>query len=598
MSIDIKTLHLRGCLGALALMATIPFLMAHHYHPIPSFFQEWIAAAFSLIALTALLRRPQGAPLEVPEITLLPVGLMLIAVIQWLFHPDPLTDRLLMFGIYMVWTIFLTILGRHLAKTVGLTTMADVLATALVIGTLLESLTGAIQLAGVARMPWFFPALAGGVRGNLAQPNNFADYLWVGAASAIYLRSRGLLGNIATAGSLVILLPFGVLSGSRSIWLYGIALMAMSLAWTRKASDSPAKALRNWSIGILVGSILFQLLFNEIKDIYLWNVTTSGSRMTENTYAPIRLVLWRMALEGFLENPWLGIGFGQYTRYFHLHVLNVMPFHLSGLPEHAHNILFQLLVEMGLGAGTLLLVLSIRWGLGIARNRLTPEVWWVAAVAAILTIHANLEYPLWYGFFLAIAAIIAGAASPSNLVLQVGRTTPYILTAFLVLSGLALDNLYRDYGLLEDTLNGRIEASSPAERQEKTDQALRQLADESLLRPYVDFAIANIMPADSNALDIKLQNCERAQRFSASREIVFKCAHLLALAGREQESRHALELAVASYPDTAPQVLERWKKLAPTDPAVAGLVAVFPSVPGMKVPLSGSSVQRAPSGQR
>ncbi|HZX31584.1 MAG TPA: Wzy polymerase domain-containing protein [Rhodocyclaceae bacterium] len=596
MSIDIKTLHLRICLGAIALMATIPFLMAHHYHPIPSFFQEWVAAAFSLIALTALLRRPQGAPLEVPDIALLPVGLMLIAVIQWLFHTEPLTDRLLMFGVYMVWTIFLIILGRHLAKTVGLTTVVDVLATALVIGTLLESLTGAVQLAGMARMPWFFPAIPGGLRGNLAQPNNFADYLWVGVASVIYLRGRGLLGNASAVLGLSILLPFGVLSGSRSIWLYGAALMAMSLVWTWKASDLPAKTLRNWSIGVLVGSVLFQVLFNETKD--LWNVVTSGTRMAEQSYDPIRVVLWRMAVDGFLENPWLGVGFGQYTRYFHLHVFNVMPFHLPGLPENAHNILLQLLVEMGMAAGALLLVFSARWALGIVRTHLTPQIWWVGAVAMVLGIHANLEYPLWYGFFLAIAALVAGAASPSNHVLQVGRAAPYILAAFLVLSGLALNNLYRDYGLLEDALNGRIAASSPAERQEKTEQALRQLADESLLRPYVDFAVANIMPVDRNALDIKLQNCERAQHFSASREIVFKCAHLLALAGKDEDSRQALKLAVASYPDTAPLVLAQWKKLALTDPAVARLVADFPTAPGIAAPVSGSSVQQAPANQR
>lgn len=598
MSLNIKTLHLRICLSAAALMATIPFLMAHHYHPIPSFFQEWVAAAFSLVALTALLLRPRDEPLEVPEITLLPVGLMLIAVVQWLFQTEPLADRLLMFGIYMVWTIFLIILGRHLAKTVGLTTIADVLATALVVGTLLESLTGAIQLAGLARMPWFFPPIAGGLRGNLAQPNNFADYLWLGVASVIYLRARGLLGNASAAGGLLILLPFGVLSGSRSIWLYGIGLMGMSLVWTRRTPDSSAKTLRNWSIGVLIGSMLFQVLFNELRDTYLWDIITSGSRMAERSYDPIRLVLWRMALDGFLDNPLLGVGFGQYTRYFHQHVLNVMPFHLPGLPEHAHNILLQLLVEMGIGAGLLLLAFSFRWALGVARTRLSPEVWWVAAVAVVLGIHANLEYPLWYGFFLAIAALVTGAASPNNRILQVGRASPYILTMFLLLSALALNNLYQDYALLEDTLNGRIAANSPADRQEKMDQALRQLAEESLLRPYVDFAVANLMPADRNSLDIKLQSCERAQRFSASREIVFKCAHLLALAGREDESRSALKLAVASYPDTAPEILARWKKLAPQEPAVARLVADFPPMPGAAESISGSAAPQGSADRR
>lgn len=585
MAIRPQILHLRICLGALALMATVPFLMAHHYNPIPTFFQEWTAAALSLVALTALVWRKAGEQLEVPEIALLPAGLMLIGALQWLVQADALTDRLLIFGCYMVWAIFLAILGRNLARTVGLQLLADVMATAMLIGALLEALSGAAQLAGQAHLPWLFPANGGGLRGNLAQPNNFGDYLWLGVASALYLRSRGWLGRNSTIASLLVLLPFGVLSGSRAMWLYAVGLPLFSIAWGWRSGDPTARTLRNWSAGALAGALCCQLLFSSGLIPFATDIVTSGQKLVnQGSYDPIRMALWRIAVDGFLENPWLGTGFGQYTRYFHLHVLELMPYRLPGLPEHAHNILLNLLAEMGLMAGLLFLVFIFRWSVGVARARRTPELWWVAAIALILGIHSNLEYPLWYGFFLGIAALLAGAASQDNRILKVGRTAPYAMAAFLGLGALTLYNLHQDYSLLEDTLNGRLSAKSPEERREKMGSALQRLARESLLRPYVDLALANMMAEDKDALDIKLKNCDRAQRFSASGDIVFKCAHFLALAGENEASRLALRRAVAAYPDRAEQVLKQWKRRSAKEPTLALLVADFPPVAGAPLP--------------
>ena len=42
------------------------------------------------------------------------------------------------------------------------------------------------------------------------------------------------------------------------------------------------------------------------------------------------------------------------------------------------------------------------------RNWLTPTNWFVGSVLLVLFIHSNLEYPLWYSYFLGIAAIFMG----------------------------------------------------------------------------------------------------------------------------------------------------------------------------------------------
>lgn len=571
--------HQRACLGAIVLMLTGPFLMAHHYKPIPSFFQEWTAAILSLAALTWLARDAAKKPLDLPEISLLPIGLMLVALLQLIFQPEAITDRVLLFELYMIWAVLLVALGRRLAEDAGLDALSEVIATAMLVGALLEAFTGVVQLAGMAKVPWFFPPIGGGVRGNLAQPNNFADYLWLGVAAALYLRSRESLGKVAAAAALSMLLPMAILSGSRSVWFYALGLPLLTFLWTRRQTDRAARTLRVWSLAALVASLAFQAAFSSGVVPLPDNAVTGGGRVAETgSYDPVRLSLWRIAFDAFLEHPWLGTGFGQYPHHFHMHVLDLMPRRLPGLPEHAHNILLHLMAEMGLAAVLMLIFFGWRWVRGFVRGPRTMAGWWIAATLLVLVIHANLEYPLWYAFFLAIAALLAGAASPSNRKLQLGRRAPYAVAACLALGAISLYNLMQDYALLEDTLNYRITSRTPEEYRQQVEANLTRLAHGSLLRPYVDLTAAHLMADDANALDAKLQTCERAQRFSPSRDIVFKCAYLLALDGRDDEAKLALRRAVAAYPDRAELELRQWELRSRTEPALARLTADFPPI--------------------
>lgn len=572
------TWHLRACLGAVALMLVLPFVMAHHFNPITAFFEEWTAAALGLAALTWLLRRNDGKPLELPEIALLPLGLMLIAVLQPILLPEAVSERVQLFCLYMIWAALLVVLGRRLAEEVGTEALADLMAAAILAGALLAAASGAAQLAGVGRLPWIFPHLGGGLRGNLAQPNNFADYLWLGVASALYLRSRAKLGASATALALGLLLPIAVLSGSRTIWFYAIGVVLLTLAWTWRQRDAAARGLRLWGLGALAAMVTLQAAFS-LELIPLPQVfTTAGGRLAEAGYDPVRLALWRVALDTFGEHPWLGAGFGQYTQQFHLHVLDLMPRRLPGLPEHSHNILLNLLAELGVAAGLLFVALAARWALAFARGPRTPTGWWMAACLTVLAIHSNLEYPLWYAFFLGIAALLAGAGSRTNRKLDLSARAPYAVAAILALGVLCLYNLHHDYSLLEDTLNHRLDARSPDELNRRVEENMTSLAKGSMLLPYVDLASAYLMVDDGEALPIKLATCERAQRFSASRDVVFKCAHLLALAGRDDEARLALRRAVAAYPDRAELVQQQWQQRKSDDPAIARLLADFPPI--------------------
>ena len=75
---------------------------------------------------------------------------------------------------------------RCISDDLGRDKSAELLAGALLAGALPLAFTGAPQRwAPWLGMPWVFPSET--IKGNVAQPNNFADYLWLGIASACWL---------------------------------------------------------------------------------------------------------------------------------------------------------------------------------------------------------------------------------------------------------------------------------------------------------------------------------------------------------------------------------------------------------------------------
>ncbi len=571
--------------GALGLMLTAPFLLAHHHVPLTAFYQEWWAAAFGLIASAFLLLRRFGHGLEIPELTLLPLGLLIIAGLQWLFAEAAIGSRLALFALYLLWAMLMLVLGRQLASTWGLARLMTALAWALLAGALLTALSGLLQLHGGIGLPWVFPHFPDtGVRGNLAQNNSFNHVLWLGIGAALYLRGQLLLARPLTAAAMMVLIVFSLFSGSRSTWLYafGIATLGLWCAW-RWPEQVEMRRLRRWSLAVLIGALVSQglIVSDALAPLMQLVGADSGRRLVASGGDPMRLALWKAAWLTGRDHLWLGGGIGQYTWQFYLHVLDLMPTRLLAVPEHAHNIALHLFAEAGLPALLLLIVCAWRWLAPFLRQAWTPAYWYGAATLLVIALHSGLEYPLWYSFFLGPAALFAGALSPRNIVL---RPTPALqplmrpaLALALLAGGIVLATLLRDYSTLEDAVNDRLGARTESERQQLYDEAVASLAG-SPFRPYFDLVAAATQPETPENLAAKLDLCERAMRFSATRMMVFKCAHLQMLAGDREGARLSLRRAVAAYPAEAESILSQWQARAANEPALALLLADFPAI--------------------
>lgn len=565
---------------ALSLTLTVPFLVAYHVNPIPSFYPEWTAALFGLVAMTFLLQRAGTGHLELPELCFIPAGLLLVAALQWLILPDVLPASVALFSLYLCWTILMLILGRELTRSFGLDTIGRCVALAVLVGALLEALTACLQLEGSIGQPWIFSQSSGyGIRGNLAQRNNFCDYLWLGISAALYLRSREWLKTVAAGIGVFILISLTIFSGSRTIWLYSCAIPLLSIwAVRHQPEQKEMRRLLNWSIAALISAVAIQLLVSYVIPAQLATLpgSSAGSRLLATGGSdPVRLVLWRAALITWQEHPWLGAGIGQFKYQFYLHHLDPQLATLPELPENAHNLFFQLLAETGLLPQLLLLVLGLRWTLDMLRKTWSPAHWYFMASLLVLGLHSGLEYPLWYSYFLGSAALMAGSLSTRNLQLNLGRYTMPLVAGILLFGVFSLYIMQSDYTTLEEMEDSQITAKMVVDYRELYQEQAQSLFP-SVFSPYYELFFADTQEDTPESLGIKLATCDRALRFSPSRLSVFKCAHLQAIAGKKDAAKLALQRAVAAFPDDAQELLPQWRKRATMEPGIALLLKNFP----------------------
>ena len=553
-------------LALVGLMWVLPFLYYYHAYPLTTFYQEWGAALLGLCASSYLLAKYYWQQPEIPRITLLPIMLMLLVLLQYVLGKTVYFDQSLLFTLYMLWATLLMMLGHGLREKLGLPMVATVLAVFLLLGAELNGLLGILQhyrwhtfLDGVVTAK---NGIA--VYGNMAQPNHYANYITLGLISLGLLRQQLRLWQVVLLA--LPLLFVLVLSGSRSSWLYLLGMAVMAFIW--QSRDKSCKHLLNYTLLLLLGFGLMHWLVQTP-----WLTGSSGSittmqRMTAgDTQGSIRLYLWHESWIIFSQFPILGAGLGQFAwQHFQLGPV-LQATNISGLYNNAHNLFVQIAAEMGL-AGVLILFVTLGlWIWQIRRVQLTSYHWWGYAVLMVLGIHSMLEYPLWYAYFIGITAVLLGVLDYNTYRLELRRLGRLSVVAILLLGLVTLAQLQQGYQLLERTLTARPKSMEDKNFSQRMREGLLEVHHIPLLQPYAELFINNWIEVSASELDNKLALNERSVKFIPISNVVYRRAYLLALADRQDEARLQMARAIWAFPGDFPVQAKELSALAQKDPA-------------------------------
>ncbi len=400
--------------------------------------------------------------------------------------------------------------------------------------------------------------------GPLGQANHLADYLWLGLASALYLRTTEALPDLAFWAATIPLTLTAVFAGGRASFLYAMALVGIAIWQARAWPDAAPAGGRRLAFGI-------GLLFLFLQPVAMWLPAIKGYeiapppafRAVPNLGGPsIRGQLIGLGAAGIGAAPLLGNGIGSFPGLSLSHADDMLPGDNPGPDEHAHNLPIDIGAELGVPAALLLLLAGWLWLRRLPQRAAPAEAAWAAAIFAILGLHSLIEYPLWHTYFLGVLVVVAGAFGARR---EVGwRLAPVALTIGLLAWGsLSLIELKRDYELLETALLlGKRPATLPLAR-----AALLRIPRTSLLTPWVDTTACVSLDPLRVPLNDGLAVCNIAMRFAPTAESGVNMAILLR---RDGDLVGARELT------------RRLKRISQDDPGRTGGLSTPPTARGAR----------------
>ena len=543
----------RIALAALLLTITLPFLGAHHAYPLPVFFQEWLACLLGLAAFAPLIAVSDGQRWPVPRIAALPAGLMLLGLLQRVAGIDVVTESVVLFSLYLGWALLIMFATVRIEACLGRERLADALAWALMAGALLVAGTGILQRwAPDIGQPFIYRGLSSlaVINGNLAQANLFADYLWLGIVATLYLHARRRLHLAAMVPAVLMLMALSLLSGSRSVYFYTVAVSAWSAWWAWRSTAAQRSRLIGIAVLLLPALLASQMLLDTLGA----NVVSAQRIVSQGSYDPLRLTMWRAAVDIFLDHPLLGAGFDSFSREFFLRIER-FPINGVGIPEHSHNLLFEFLAEFGLCGVGLLVGCALLWLRSIDMRRGDSATLLALGLLLVLGLHSGLEYPLWYAQFLAIAVIALALGEGQRYTWQATPMHRLVAGLTIAAGSVMLLTLRQDYTRLEEATLEKAADGATLAPQEISDRLTYLYAD-SLLRPYAAMNFAARIPLSTEDLKARLAIVQEATHFSPIRQGVFLEAAMLQLDGQATAARQLMHRAMLAHPAEIPAARE------------------------------------------
>lgn len=280
--------------------------------------------------------------------------------------------------------------------------------------------------------------------GNLGQPNQLASLLLWGVLAGVWGRLRGKI-RLPVLTLYAAFLLFGIaLTQSRMAWLAVLAILGSAWFW-RKLWPS-----RRAPLYATVGAMFFLLATLSIEPLSRLMMTPSTPDLSERVTAnfPIRPAVWTMYLESMLDRPWVGYGWGQ-VLLAQVGVLAEHPVVHGLLHSHSHNLFLDLIIWNGFPIGLLASGLLLLWMWKSVRSVSHPRDAILLMAVLVIGLHAMLELPLHYAYFLLPTGIFVGVLN-ERLGLRVAfRTGRWVLVVLWVVAAVVFGLVVRDYFRIE-----------------------------------------------------------------------------------------------------------------------------------------------------
>lgn len=405
----------------------IAFLLPNHYYPWVSIYQDFSAFLALAIIFTFFLKKKLILDLKFLFI----LFISLVPLIQVLFN------KIFFFGDGLVAFIYIFSFGLAYIATLNLG-RKDSIAPYLYFISNIFIFSSIISLYVILKQ-WLL-LTNGGIWmadlppngrpfANFGQPNNCATFLCMGLMACLYLYEKKYINQVCGV-LLTSFILFGItLTQSRTAWAFTFAFL---IWWFWKSRYFQIR-LSKYSIFYFVGIFLFFIAIVPYISDYL-GVTNTIDALTRASSGYLRIPMWHQMLLAIKEQPLLGYGWNQVG----VAQLSVyLDYPTNEWTEHSHNILLDLLIWNGIPLGILIIGFFTWWLYRLSQLAISVEAFIALSMVGAVLVHAMLEYPLDYAFFLLPVGFLLGlvqAQDKTIKVIEIPRTVVASLwTIFVVL---------------------------------------------------------------------------------------------------------------------------------------------------------------------
>ena len=572
----------------IALFGFIPYVSTIKLPPIPTFWAEMaavlLAAAWIVSVGGIALRRPatigaaprEPAQFRMPVSVLAYAAMAVVLVLQVMAQQPIFRGAPILVICTLVMASLVSLTAARTRASDASTELVDAWAWGLIAAVVVNLVAVLMDRQGmhvyIDRIGWRAPP--GRAEGLIGQYNQLAVFAAIGNVAAFYLWWRGKLWRPAQVAMILITALIVASTASRAgalIWLGGTALAALSVrgdirrrsAWTLLALGGIAFLGVQWAWRV----------FNE--DL----IATGTTVLRTDTQGRVELL--RDSWELMLKHPLAGVGYGNFMGARWTELSNSL---LEPTAHQAHNLIAQLVVELGI-PGALLVLVPLGWGLVrcvvvVTRRGVSPDQFFVAAFALMLTAYALVEFPFWFTYFLLPFALAMGWVDQKDLRLKATGMPASIQAVACSLGVAGCIALCLDYHRSEDlysSLELQQREGQGAEVRIPIEAAAR-ISAFSAFDLYANLMYSRTLPPDGLFTGYKLDVTDKAMRSVTNQETIGRDVALLVVGGNTAEATRLLKQTErnATLARNTRAVL---RELGKQHPAILDFLNALPALP-------------------
>lgn len=514
------------------ILLCIAYLLPIHFKPWPLFYSEVLTFASAFALLSVFLKQP----FHIPKAQIWGLIIVPIPMIQWACGQVLDFGNALLCSAYLLAFILMIIVGYNLSKTEqSREKIFSIFSAAMLVTATISSVMAVIQWLDLAPIQNIVMRFVGNrPYANFGQPNNLATFLVIGLFGALYLYEKQKASLVLLIPSSLLIIFSIALTQSRTAW---VVCLFTILYWGIKQSKQNKRLtlpkMFFWVACFIVCISILPNLTAYIAQLSQQDLVQTASVVERASSGYLRLDMWQQTLYAIANQPWLGYGWNQ-TSLAQMTVYEFYPNH--EWIKSAHNVILDLLVWNGVILGGTIILYFTLWIYWLNRGvKETTSIVATLMVCAIL-IHAMLEYPIHYAYFLLPMGFLLGIIQGQYKNLESFTLAPWLVRGSWLGGIIILAVICWDYDLYRVQIAeaNRLSDQKRQDQESSLDQPILLLTQ---FKHRVQWVALNPL---SHVSDEELARIKPMVQNNASLYDLTRYAQLLAYNGKIKEAEQQL----------------------------------------------------------